>query len=298
MNCEMEWLAEARRQYKTPEDISVRAETNFGRANQVTELLERKVLPVTSRPSILLVGVGCLGDRFVNPIRCTYTPFVSAAWLDARNVQYRMVVVDIIDNIVEDVRKREHLYLTHYYFQDYLDTEDDWKKYLVDTGQQDRVINSQEDGLVFMDHTELSLESYLQSGIHAAGIPRQFRSKVQSGEIALVNDDIAEVDLSCYPKFNLVECANVLYHLPTVGQMLALANITSATNKDGIILVNDFGDYNGGTPLFSETGGWLTKERLEQLGLVIDESKETQEEIPDGRYTDIVTIIRALLRKK
>lgn len=297
MNCELEWLAEARRQYKTPDDVSVRAETNFGRANQVTELLERKVLPATSQPSLLLVGIGCLGDRFANPLRCTYTPFVAAAYLDAKNVQYRMAVVDIIDSIIEDVRQREQLYLTHYYFQDYLDTEDDWKRYLADTGQQDRVINSREEGLVFMEHPELSVESYLHSGIHAARIPRHFRDKVRSGEITLVNDDIAEVDLSRYPKFDLVEGANVLYHLPTAGQMLALANIARATNKDGIILVNDFGDYNGGTPLFSETGGWLTKERLEQLGLAIDESKETQEEIPDGRYTDVITIIRTLLRK-
>lgn len=297
MNCELEWLVEARKQYKTPDDVSVRAETNLGRANQVTELLERKVLPAVSQPSLLLVGVGCLGDRFVNPLRCTYTPFVTAAYLDAKHIQYRMVVVDIIDSIIEDVKQREHLYLTHYYFQDYVDTEDDWKKYLADTGQQERIINSQEEGLVFIEHPELSLESYLQSGIHTAKIPRQFREKVQSGQITLVNDDIAEVDLSRYPKFDLVECANVLYHLPTAGQMLALASIARSTNKGGLILVNDFGDYNGGTPLFSETGGWLSRERLEQLDLAVDESKETQEEIPDGRYTDVVTIIRTLLRK-
>jgi len=297
MNCELEWLAKARKQYKTPDDVSVRAETNFGRANQVTELLERKTLPVSSQPSILLVGIGSLGDHFINPLRCTYTPFVTAAWLDAKNVQYRMVVVDIIDSIIEDVRKRERLYLTHFYFEDYVYTEDDWKRYLAHTGQQDRVINSREDGLVFIDHPELSIESYLQSGIHTAGIPRQFRDKVQSGEITLISDDIAEVDLNCYSKFDLVECTNVLYHLPAAGQMLALANIAHATNKNGLILVNDFGDYNGGTPLFSELGGWLNKERLKQLGLVVDESTETQEEIPDGRYTDVVTIIRALLKK-
>lgn len=297
MTCESEWLMEARKQYKTPDDVSVRAETNFSRANQITELLEHKVLPVNSQPSILLVGVGYLGDHFSNPLKCTYTPFIISAWLESQSVDYRIVTVDIINGIVEDVKRRENLYLASNYLEDYEDTKADWTKYLEHTRQQDRIIYEQESGLVFIDHPGFSLESYLQDGIHSAKIPFQFKDKVKAGKISLINDDIATVDLRSYPKFDLVECANVLYHLPTAGQMLALANISHATNKNGFILVNDFGDYNDGTPLFSELGGWLDKEKLEQLGLTIDEFEKTQEEIPDGRYVDAITIIRALLRK-
>lgn len=297
MNCESEWLAEARRQYGTPDHVSVRAETNFGRANQVTKLLEKKILPVTTQPSILLVGIGILGDRFSNPLECTYTPFVTAAFLESKGIHYRLVLVDIINSIIEDVKQREHLYITADHLRDYKGTETDWKKYLELTKQPDRIIHTQEDGLAFIDRPEFAPKSYLRSGIHVAKIPSQFKNKIKSGEISLIKGDIATVDLSAFPKFDLVDCANVLYHLPTAGQMMALSSIGRSTNKGGLILVNDFGNYDDRTPLFSELGGWLSKERLEELGLVVDKSTKAQKKIPDGRYEDIVTVIRALLKK-
>lgn len=299
---EIGWLTEARMQYKSPEKFTVRVETNFSRAYQTTtDILERKTLPVNTKPNILIVGVGCQGGGS-NPLVCTYSPFVIASFLENRGVQYRMTVVDILNSIIQDVRARKNIYISEFAFEEY-DMEGDWLRFLNETGQKGKIVYKREEGLAFDEYTEkhealFTPEYHLKRGIRAAEIPKGFREKLQTGEVSLENDDIAIAELSSHGPFDYVECTNVLYHLPTDGQMLALANITFSLNAGGLVLINDMGDYNGNTPLFKKLGGWLDEEKLRQLGLIVDECNYKVDFIEDGRYRDKIEIIRVLLKKE
>lgn len=299
---EIEWLAKAREQYQSFEKQDVSVETNFSRVYQTTvDILERKVIPGNRRPNILLVGIGCKGG-FSNPMICTYSPFVVASLMESKKVQFRMTLVDIVSLIIEDVKTRKNLYVAESSFED-SDMKEDWVRFSTATGQKEKIVHEREEGLIFDEYTEqheaiFTPDYHLKRGIRAIEVPGSFREKIATGEISLKNDDIAVVDLSSHGPFDYVESTNVLYHLSTEGQMLALANIAFSLNKNGLVLINDMGGYDNKTPLFKRLKGWLDEEKLKQLGLIIDDYEYKVNYLEDGRYTDEVPTIRALLKKE
>lgn len=297
MNKEISWLVKASEQYKTQAENSVRVETNFGRAQASMDLLREKVLPVNTHPNILLIGVGYKGGD-ENPLVCTYSPFVLAAFLEAGNIDYRMSIVDIAGEALADVRSRKSLYLTDVAMGEMLDSGTGWRKYLSWTHQEERVLHEGEEGLIF-GYTDRTFpeEFYLNNGIHAAEIPQRFKTKLQRGEITLIEGDIAVTDLGA-EGFDFAECMNVLYQLSAEGQMLALANIAKALNPGGLILLNDLGNLaDNPSPVFDQLGGWLAHGMLKDIDLEIVnlDTIGIEVEQPRGSYT--TDIIWAQLRK-
>lgn len=295
MSPELRWLTQAREQYKGQPDTHVRVETNFNRANQSIKVLQEKVLPVNNNPNILLVGVGNKGGG-ENPLVCSYSPFVLSAYLEAQGIDYGMTVVDIAGTVISDIKTRNNLYLSTEYLSDYLGADENWRRYLDWTRQGERVLHEGEEGLVF-GYTDPSFppEFYLKQGVHAAEVPQGFKKKLQAGGVVLIEDDIAVAELGD-KGYDFVECTNVLYHLPTEGQMLAIANISASLNKDGLVLINDIGEL-AGNPLFATLGGWLNEDMLRQVGLTVDEIETHEEDVDELREPYKVKIIWATLRK-
>lgn len=295
MSPELNWLMQAKEQYKGYPDERVRAETNFGRANNSINILREKILSVNNNPNILLVGIGDKGGS-ENPLICSYSPFVISAYLEAQGIDYKMTVVDLCDAVINDVKIRNNLYLSSEYLSSFKDASRDWKRYLDWTKQDERVLHEAEEGLVF-GYTDpiFPPEFYLKQGIHTAKVPQSFKSKLQNGDVVLIEDDIAVADLG-NKKHDFVECMNVLYHLPQEGQMLAIANIAKSLNKNGLILINDIGEL-AKNPLFIELGGWCNESMLKQVGLGIDEIRIHEKEIEEPRESYKVKFIWAILKK-
>ena len=296
MSPEVIWLTQAKEHYKKSQpDSPVRVETNFGRANQSIKVLQEKILPLNHKPNILIVGVGNKGGDN-NPLVCSYSPFVMSAFLEAQGVDFRMSLVDIADTVISDVKTRENLYLTSEYIHEFSGSEEDWRNYLNWTKQTERILHEGEEGLVF-GYTDSLFppEFYLKQGIHAAEVPQGFKEKRKKGEIILIEDDIAVADLGVN-RYDFVELTNVLYHLPTEGQMLAIANIAGSLNEGGLVLVNDIGEL-AGIPLFAQVGGWLNEEMLSQVYLVVDEITIHEEEVEQPRSSYKANIVWATLRK-
>ena len=297
MSPEITWHKEAVQLYKGPEEDKLfRVETYLTRGFEIINNLDDKVLPVKKDPRILLVGIG----RKSYSVACSYTPFVVSAYLEHLGAKYKMIVVDILGDVINDVRTRENIYVLE------ADMDEDdlgdprekeyWGKYLSITRQEDRIVKTPEEGLEIID-TYDSADFHFARGIHAARIPTGFKTKSQTGDISFIKDDIAFADLSYYTPFDYIDCNNVFYQLVISGQMMAIVNLAKSLNPGGILFVNDIGDYVG-NPLFAEVGGWLDDEKLQQIGLVKEDFEMTKHEIEDGRYIDRFTRVGTFLRKK
>ncbi|HVZ67402.1 MAG TPA: hypothetical protein VG917_04000 [Patescibacteria group bacterium] len=295
MSPEVGWLVAAREQYQTNADTPIRVETNFGRAQKSIDVLRERVLPINKTPNILLVGIGYKGGD-ENPLVCTYSPFVISGFLESQGVNYNMSVVDISEEAISEVKNRKSLYLTSISMQELPSTKSCWEDYLSWTHQVDRVLHEGEEGLVF-GYTDITFppEYYMRVGIHAAEIPHTFGQKVNSGNIKLIQEDIAIADIG-NDEYDFVDCTNVLYHLPMSGQMLALANISSKLSKDGLILLNDLGTIDR-NPLFEATGGWLKTDMLQDIGLKVVESETKEMELEEARGSITSNIVWATLGK-
>lgn len=275
------WLKKASEEYQ-PITGSSYTETSFFRGNSSIEVLDTILPEIPHRPNILLVGLGLDAD----PLLCPYEPYKIAAHLEGKKIDYTMTLVDIDEKVIDDVRNREKLFLAYKQFEGKLAVsfEREWNAYLSSTHQQGELLYEQEEGMNFLSYYEaenamVPFTSYLTDGIAAAYIPRSFRSKLITGEISLLNADIALAHIADTGPYDYADITNVLYQMSEHGQELALANIAWSLRPHGRLLVNDIGGYVG-TPVFSRLGGWLDDERVGQLGLSVEKiisSKDTSQ---------------------
>lgn len=264
----MEHIPNEQMSLKEPIDQPWR-ETYLTRGNRILDVLDRSVIPYSLilglKVRILLVGLG-LHEVF----RCSYNPYVVAAHLGGRDIDFEMTLVDIDEEVIENIRNKRHIVIpTHAYDHSVTDRfgyRHTWDKYLMDTKQLGRRRS--------LDGTE---------GVRIANVPSVFLKKLESGEISLVHSDIATANLGKTQTFDYVDCQNVLYQLQTDAQQLAFVNMTGALRVGGRMLVDDLARY--GYPVFPRHGGWLDETQIWQLGLKIDDA----DHMPEG---DIV-----LLRK-
>jgi hypothetical protein len=265
----LSWLTSAAVEYQKITG-SIYTETNFFRGNTSIEILDKILPDIPHKPNILLVGLGLTFE----PVICCYEPFRIAAHLEGKGVDYTMTLVDVDESVVEDIQTRSKLYLSYHQFDKSLASnfETVWKKYLADTKQKGREIFELEEGLKFSSYLvedngrRITYKNYLKDGIAAADVSPQFRAKLRSGEIKLVQDDIAVADIRTVTPYDYVELTNVLYLMPHAGQQLALANVSNAMRNGGRLLLNDIGGY-AGRPVFTSLGGWFNDEKMAQLGL-------------------------------
>lgn len=280
------WLARAADGYKRLIGKSY-AETTFFRGNGSIKILDRILPEISHKPNVLLVGLGLVAD----PIICCYEPFKVAAHLEGKGVDYVMTLVDADNDVMEDIKGRTRLFLAcrHYYTELRENFEREWREYLTDTKQEGSETFDIEEGLNFCPDFKKDDDwlpysgyaSYLKDGILVAEVSPQFRIKLASGDIRLVQDDIAVADLGVPGQFDYVECTNVLYLMSAEGQQLALANISRSMTNGGRLLVNDR-NVSTGTPLFTRLKGWLDGERLKQLGLEVEELRSVEN---NSQYT-------------
>lgn len=268
MHKEPKWVTEARANYTGGAGQSY-SETDFSRGRIANQILETKVLPAKEGiVDILLIGVGVDG----NPIYGSSEPYRISGFLEAKNRDYRMTIVDKDPSVIDDIQSRKKVFMSNsIIFTDFMYGED-WDSFLKDTKQKGKVVHKVVDGLDLAENVlkdKKMLAHYLKEGFRAAEVPKQFKNKLESGEISLVNADIANADLSSKVGFDFVSCPNVLYLLPADGQKLAMYNIAMNTKKGGLILTNDLGYTDN--PILPRHGGWFTENKQRELGLVVDE---------------------------
>lgn len=260
------WLNEAANEYNEQTGPSY-TESSFVRGNLSIQLLDRLLPSLSHSPTILLVGLG----RSMEPIVCTYEPFRIAAHLQGKGCDYRMTLVDVDQDVVDEVRNRNTLYMPSRLNPG---TASAWQKYLKDTEQKEREVREHEQGLVLASYLQNTESAFyydiMGKGISAANVTPQFRQKLENGEISLIHSDIAVADIRPTGPYDYVEFTNVLYLMSRQGQQLAMANIAFSLAQEGYLLINDIGGYTG-EPLLSRFGGWFDEEKMAQLGLEVDE---------------------------
>jgi hypothetical protein len=254
-------------------------ETDLFRSDTSIEVLDKILPELSTRPNILLVGLGLSA----HPLLCCYGPYRISGHLENKGFDYAMTLVDVDERIINDIKNRKKIFLSLNLERDYIRKifEPTWKEYLSDTKQPGGTTSTMEDGLNFnIGSSEIFSENdYLKAGISFANIPSSFCSKMTNGEINLINDDIADVNLGDSKKFDFVECLNVLYLMSKKKQQLALTNISGVLKDSGRLLLNDLVTSKG-NPLFENFGGWVNDEELKKLNLekedILYQNRETQ----------------------
>ncbi|MBI4162607.1 MAG: hypothetical protein HY513_02900 [Candidatus Aenigmarchaeota archaeon] len=258
------WVAEARRAY-APELVETSSETSFGRGQFARKTLSRYVLPrFEDDINILVVGAGL--DTKV--VYCPVEPYLISGFLQSKKRDYRMTVIDKDPKVIGDLHERRNVFVADSSVQS---IKDGWNLLLKYTGQRDDVVHELVEGLEMTPFSNMfgQQQRYFDSGIRRAEIPGSFREKLDSGEVKLMNDDIATADLLSHGPFDFISCENVLYLISEEGQKLAMHNISRNIRQGGMILFNDF--WNGiGSRVLPDSWpykGWFDKEKQAELGL-------------------------------
>jgi len=245
-------------------DLSVRTHILRHEATvRVLGFLERKQVQVKS---LATIGLG-FNDGF---LKQSYLPYMLAAYLEDKQVDYEMTLFDINPEIIADIKRRKFIYtaIDYYLDDDSFNKERAWKIYLVQTHQTDRLVSQPEADLLAAGSDDL-LQLHK---IYKAAIPESFNLKLKNGEVRMVNGDIADNRLSCFGRFDLVDCRFLLMYLEKNRQLIALTNLVRAVKPGGHLYLNDrylAGHSSTARPLFRQMGGWLTTEMLSQLGMTI-----------------------------
>ncbi|MFA5796766.1 MAG: class I SAM-dependent methyltransferase [Candidatus Woesearchaeota archaeon] len=276
-NKEPQWITEAKTSYTGGVGPEY-SETDFSRGRSANQVLERRILPTTEGIiNILLIGVGIDGDVMYG----SSEPYRISGFLEGREKDYRMTIVDKDPLVIADVQSRRKICILNSMYKTHKWYSKEWDSFLKDTGREDRLVHGLVDGLTLYEFKSKDLLSrYFKSGFRIGEIPRQFKKKLESGEVLLVTADIANVDLPDQSGFDFVSCPNVLYLLPSDGQKLAIYNIARHTKKGGLVLTNDLGYSDN--PLLPRQGGWFTEDKQREIGLVVDEvllSKDRSQEL-------------------
>lgn len=229
------------------------------------------------RLNVLIVGAGHEGMT-VEPevsLRCQYEAFNVAAFLEYYGLDYKITIVDIDSNNLEDLKKRKHIFVTDSFLQDQKEEftpelnwrRKSWRYYLDATKQKDNITHQPMDGLI-VDPAE-SLDKLLEEGIHYASVPNKFRQKVSNGDVQILHADITQANFD--QKYDFIICSNVLYLIPKDGQKLAFYNLTTALESPGVLFIFEpvpsKGDPVKVHPIMKDKRGWITPKMIEELGL-------------------------------
>lgn len=266
------WVDQAAQAYK--DDVAYNStETSFRRGRQTIELLGRFFPSVSQRPNILIVGLGREGAVISECI----VPHKIAAYFQGRGQDFAMTLLDKDPSVLADVVGRKTFYMVPGSGRStsFVEQWEEWNKYLHDTGQIGRRVNVLEDSLTFRDDipgpgNPYGVDRYLQDGIFAASVSPEFKRRIAKGSIHIREGDIATSDLINTGPYDFVDIKHVFYLLNTAGQQLALANIVRNLRPGGRIFLDDTSKTSGGTPLLDRYGGWLTKRKLRELGMVVE----------------------------
>ena len=263
---EPEWVRQARNHVGPCPELGLAVHTDILRHEatvRVLGFLERKQMQVKS---LAVIGLG-FNDSI---LKQSYLPYMLAAYLEDKQVDYEMTLFDINPEIIADIKRRKFIYtVIDYYVDDNsFNRERAWKIYLYQTHQTDRLVCGPEPDLLAAGSDDL-LQLHK---IHQAAIPESFNLKLKNGEVRTVNGEISDNRLSGFGRFDLVDCRFLLMYLEKNRQQVALANLVRAVKPGGHLYLND--RYSAGRPsiarpVFRQMGGWLTTEMLSQLGLTI-----------------------------
>lgn len=259
---EPKWVSEARKNYVGNIGPAY-SETAFNRGGTAIEVLN-KIIPDVVVLNVLLVGVGIDGDQII----CSAEPYRISGFLEDK-IDYSLTIIDKNPEVISDIQRRTKIFMTNEQYKSHKILKDAWGMYLRDTKQNDAVIHELHEELVIPKYiAEASdgkmLCSYLESGIRIANIPKAFEEKLASGDLSLINADIATINLPGN-HFDFISCPNVMYLLQENGQKLAMYNLSKHTKKGGAILANDL-RYIGNS-LLPKQGGWFTEQKQCELGL-------------------------------
>jgi hypothetical protein len=259
-------------------------QTSITRGLEAASVLEEHFKGV-SPISVLVVGLGYSSGV----LTCPYETYQIAAFLESSQVDYSMTLVDKNHQAINEIKNRRQVVIPasdYYTHQPYRNA---WNIYLNRTKQSSRLIHALspdigiKSGMSEMERDELT--KIIDQGFLVAPVPNSFLANLKAGKIHTLNEPIELVDFSRFKPFNFVTCTNLLYLLSEAGQKLTLANISQVMEKGGKILINcrngaymppgyDFRKYTG-SPLFPEHGGWMTRDKLDDLGLrIISQSPE------------------------
>src|SRR5579859_228689 len=263
------------------------ARTFITRGEETIRVIRDRILPTFPQPNLLLVGLGLDSDV----MHCCYIPYKIAGFLEGKNVSYRMTMVDADPRVTADVLARKKLYM----FNDDGDPEfpeqglKRWREYLQNTQQLERFVEPNEvvDDLKFYPHigeTDLRKDYIEFYKIFVAAVTKIFLCGLDEGTIQVINNDIVVAGLpdkmEPEQQYHFCDMLNVFYLLSSLGQQLALENISRSLVKGGSILFDDGERRNiePDTPLLKEFGGWLGRFRLRQLGLKLEVLEQTKQD--------------------
>jgi hypothetical protein len=227
--------------YNTGNDLT----TGIIRGQYALDALETLVNPPSDRPlRILEVGIGYENDMFKCPNDCPYEPYRISSYLEFRGIDYQMVIVDLDERVVEDLKRRTTVYVS----SNQLDTfrhRPTWEQYLCWTNQEGKSWTASVSGQSVRGNELIISDGALATGdayefFEAAAVPSSFRSKMDNGEVVVLQGDVATVDLSGYDPFDMVVCMNVLYQLDKDGQTLALYNMARALSIGGVLVIDNY----------------------------------------------------------
>ena len=292
------WLPDIK-EYQPGEQVfpNLEHQTAVMRGSWAIDVLRRKIIPYLSssrKLNLLVVGVGLNDLHF----RCPYEPYRIAGFLESEKIDYSMAIVDKNDQVINDLRRRKKILLPLNDYRNRANSRKAWKEYLAYIGENSNVTHNLDEDVKFVDRLqgmELSeAQQELREGLLTASVPMSFREKLTNGQIQLIKSDIAKTGLKRLNQFNFIACTNVLYLLSEAGQKLALFNMAQALPDKAIMLINsrrgadippryERRKYTGAA-LLPEYDGWLTTEKLEELGLKRDEVLE------NNRNDEIITL--------
>lgn len=225
---------------------------------------------VRARPdkvNFLEVGVG----GGIGNIICPYEPYYIASTLEQLNLPYSGLVIDRDKKVLDNFIDRTSLFYDYErYEKDELNGMSAWRYYLQSTGQSERVTHQPHPQLLFKDISPIPFSKWLaqkealEKGVLVANTPVTFAEKLRSGQVSVLQDDVAKVNLAPYGDFDFITCMNVLYYLDEAGQKLALHNMAKNLKKGGALTFNDSKIIR---PVSKSLGGWLDSAEMDDLKL-------------------------------
>ncbi len=271
-----EWLPDLQEYRAEPRlDSVARSFTSANRGMFVVHALREEIFPQHPRRVRLLdVGVGKQGYYFY----CSYEPYMIAAALEGAGINYQMDIVDTDSAVIADLKKRRKIFFPAQYLGD-LDHRDAWLSYLAATKQKARSRDKSDsvEPTSLTSPEDLRAQWDIMANLLVARVPNSFVSKLQDGGIKPIQGDIATARIGQRGRYNLIACVNVLYLLSESGQKLAFYNMANSLEKDGLLIMNDLrrgrmpsetGKVFTTSPILDFYGGWLTEEKMKDLGLV------------------------------
>lgn len=256
--------------------VETSTETHLSRLPLLGELIvQHLTTPALARESRVPLNILDVGPGYdACQIECPYEPYYIAGLLEGKGLDYRMTVVDKKRKVLADIASRKHIFEINRPLDDCIYTQQvhtlqrrALNEYTQNTGQPPQVIQELSEGLNFASWLKpYEKRKYLKEGVQMVGIPVSFRHMLESHQIDLLNDDIANPQIALkYNPYDLVVAQWVFTYMDEDSQKLALYHMARATRNGGIIIVNS---TSGKNPLLKSLyAGWLGERELQDLGL-------------------------------